>query len=365
MNFAKINKICNTCYENQTFNDYYNITSVSNIWSVLYPISKSYETQYSKFIAWLLSPQETHGLTTSIVSDIYKHFKKTHLISYYSHASIEANKSNIDILFIDEINKHLIVIETKMKSIDHYSSGGIHQLDKYYIKIKETYPTYEKLFIYLTLNGDEPTFEYEELVWNTMSYTELYTLLKPYNNLDIISDFINDIRRHICYYNLKYIPEIQQLLSNYKEFKAYAKTYINDKKLGVLYNIITTLYNKRRTDEQFSGAQIMRTLFDQICDKPIFSESTYQIGSEPKGFRLRQLSRFSNVNQIKLSDRLGLSIYLINSNLNTNDNKIITIKYTKGIISIYHNKKNKIYKINSETFNVYDLIINKIKDILS
>lgn len=160
------------------------------------------EIRHSTILAYLLNPAESHGLGDRLAK---------HIINYVTQKSSHAatpnalkvaladfddlivdtevgyNKKRIDILAYSIRNEVVLVIENKVDS-----GEGDNQLKIYSEKISRdtNFYKYKKLFVYLTLDGDDPS-ESEE--WVGLGYKNL---------LDILSDilvkediYINDEKR--------------------------------------------------------------------------------------------------------------------------------------------------------------------------
>lgn len=79
-----------------------------------------------------------------------------------------SNRRRADITILDDANKLYILIENKV-----LSSEGKDQTAAYFIEASKRYQEHEKLFIYLTPNGDDP--ESKDFV--TLSYRELIDII--------------------------------------------------------------------------------------------------------------------------------------------------------------------------------------------
>ena len=207
------------------------------------------EIRHSNFLAWLLDPNETHGLKDYFLKEFLKNIlkskkneiaeingkelelknsensdeiiKRTYSvpsifdIDYWDMTEVEVFREleNIDLLLIDEKNKFVFVIENKIDSFQHSN-----QLARYRDYVDEQYPntTYQKLFIYLKPKKEPAENPYIYLSYQTVRDTikeliadkndkisdEILVAIKHYNEIlerDIMNseDKISKICRQI------------------------------------------------------------------------------------------------------------------------------------------------------------------------
>ena len=180
-----------------------------NIFSALSIIHN--EIRHSNMLAWLMDPNESHGLgdyflaiflkrmaskTTSFgieslsVFDIDSwHFDSAEILREYKH---------IDILIRSDEHKFICAIENKIRSREHSK-----QLQRYREAMQNEYPGYTKMFIYLTANGEFPSDEN----YVPISYAEVIPLLEHLTKsrkdrmgteiLTFISHYREMLRRYI------------------------------------------------------------------------------------------------------------------------------------------------------------------------
>ena len=144
------------------------------------------EIKHSNVLAWLLDPNESHNIGNkalklfleSIPSDV----DLTSLINGSSKISVEVLREwediDISILIKSGSKRFLIIIENKIKTKDSYK-----QLEKYRNRVENKFKEvkYQKIFIYLTPEGDEPKDKNELQYWNLLSYGQ------------IVSDLLNKV----------------------------------------------------------------------------------------------------------------------------------------------------------------------------
>ncbi len=200
-------------------------TSKFNIFDIL-KITRT-EIRHSNVLAWLLSPNENHGLGDRIIRGFIQY-----LVSE-NHVSIDVFKTllmdcsdfeilrewhNIDLLAISKENKFLICIENKIDSGEHDN-----QLKRYEETLGNNieYKDYNKYFVYLTPEGSESSLP--EL-WISMSYQEV---------IKIIEKAMKDT---------KILPESEMLINNYIE--SVRRNIVGDEKLRQICNEIYAKHKK-------------------------------------------------------------------------------------------------------------------------
>lgn len=138
-----------------------NIVNDFNIFTSLNLINN--EIKHSNFLSWIMNPKENHNLKDYFLSSLLKIISMRASSSginapsifdidnwNFIETEILREWRNIDILIKDDNYKLICVIENKIYSKEH--SG---QLQRYKEIIEEEYPNYQKMFVYLTIEGDE------------------------------------------------------------------------------------------------------------------------------------------------------------------------------------------------------------------
>jgi len=122
------------------------------------------ESRHSDFLAFLLNPNQNHGLDDVFLKRLLqKVIARSEIdepsinqidldIWDLSHAEILREWSRTDILVLDQTNELVVVVENKISS-----SEGSSQLKRYREKIEHSYPNFKKVFLYLTPEGDIPS----------------------------------------------------------------------------------------------------------------------------------------------------------------------------------------------------------------
>ncbi|MGI8911979.1 MAG: PD-(D/E)XK nuclease family protein [Rubrobacteraceae bacterium] len=122
------------------------------------------EIRHSKFLAFLLDPNESHGmgdafekrlLQRAVMDSPNAPAPVTPIeLSLWDFGQMDVRQEwqHIDIFLLDERNRLAVIIENKIGTGEHGD-----QLDRYYEAVREQYPDYRLLALYLTPGGDEPS----------------------------------------------------------------------------------------------------------------------------------------------------------------------------------------------------------------
>lgn len=142
------------------------------------------EIRHSNVLAWLLNPNENHGLDDiflkKIIQDVYyknKEYIESKRLSLfdislmdYHNFIIKREWNNIDIICVSDEKKFVFVIENKV-----WSKESENQLMKYFHTVNREYPDYDKIFIFLTANNDTPS---DADNWIPMDYGFIFETLQ-------------------------------------------------------------------------------------------------------------------------------------------------------------------------------------------
>lgn len=170
-----------------------------NIFDVL-KIART-EIRHSNVLAWLLDPNEDHGLGNRVLNELVLmlirdgHIQTAgadrFLLAKYEEVTVYRERKNIDILIESVKDKFVICIENKIDTNDHSN-----QLNKYDQYVKQTYKGYHILLLYLTPNGDPPTEETDS-VWTCLDYARISDCIEKSTYNAPISEKVSDF---IAYY---------------------------------------------------------------------------------------------------------------------------------------------------------------------
>jgi hypothetical protein len=168
------------------------------------------EMRHSDFLAFLLDPQQNHGLGDTFL----KRLLQKALISADSNVTpitsidldiwsldqvlVLREWRNIDIVFIDESNKLIIILENKINISEHSN-----QLRRYYEVAQQHYPNSKIIGLFLTPEGEMPSDDR----YLPVNYGQICSLLESLiesrastlgaDILTVIRHYIQALRRHI------------------------------------------------------------------------------------------------------------------------------------------------------------------------
>ncbi|MFC1744431.1 PD-(D/E)XK nuclease family protein [Candidatus Riflebacteria bacterium] len=134
------------------------------------------EIRHSNFLAWLLSPQENHGLGNLFLKKFLKDIFALKSDQGFDEFSIDLldlfnievrrEWNNIDLLIIAE--KFDVCIENKVWTSEHSN-----QLTKYRNIVKKTFPEHQRFFVYLTPFGTSPEKQDDQEFYVPYSYSAI------------------------------------------------------------------------------------------------------------------------------------------------------------------------------------------------
>jgi len=139
------------------------------------------EIKHSNFLAWMMDPSESHGLGDYFLASFLKKtaskasafgLKSPSVFDidswYFDSTEILREWRHIDILIRSDEHKFVCVIENKIRSGEHGK-----QLRNYKETAQNEFPDYDKLFIYLTIDGEIPSDD----DYMPLSYGEILPLI--------------------------------------------------------------------------------------------------------------------------------------------------------------------------------------------
>ena len=127
-----------------------------NLFDVL-KVSKT-EIRHSNMLAWLLNPNENHGLGDAYLRGIFQRLVENDLNGRYDifkillldmfSFSVYREWNNIDILLVSKNEKVLMAIENKVGSCEHSN-----QLNRYRNILEKEYADYQRIYVFFTSDG--------------------------------------------------------------------------------------------------------------------------------------------------------------------------------------------------------------------
>ncbi len=124
------------------------------------------ELRHSDLLAFLLDPRGSHGLGDAFLKRMLQRVLATNKtvrasvtpleLELWSLHRVEVRRewNNIDVLLLDEGHKLAVIIENKIGTSEH--SGQLH---RYYEVVKQHYPGWQIIGLYLTPIGESPSHQ--------------------------------------------------------------------------------------------------------------------------------------------------------------------------------------------------------------
>ena len=219
-------------------------TSKFNLFDIL-KITKT-EIRHSNMLSWLLNPNENHGLSDSIIRGFIQYVATNFaedmdvfdtLLMDCHDFTLQREWHNIDLLAVSTNEKFVLCIENKI-----YSGEHDNQLNRYRKIVEDTYPDFDKMYIFLSPDGIEAS---EPDYWCAMSYQEVLSI-------------IENARKKV-----KLLPDVELLINNYVE--AIRRDIVGDERLVQICNEIYAKHKKaldlifeNRPDRASEVADIMK-----------------------------------------------------------------------------------------------------------
>lgn len=221
-----------------------------NIFDVL-KISRT-EIRHSNMLAWLLDPNENHGYGELFLKGLIqriveydsegKHDVFRLLLLDFHSFVVYREWKNIDLLLVSEKDQVLISIENKIGSKEHNN-----QLNRYRTILEKDYPTFKRLYVFLTPDGEEPS-DVEN--WCVITYLDVVQIIENINKrIELLSD-------------------VELIIKNYVE--VIRRDIVEDERLIEICNRIYDKHKKaidliyeNRTDVRWQLASLMRSFLQE------------------------------------------------------------------------------------------------------
>jgi len=302
------------------------------------------EVKHSNVLAWLLDPQENHGLASYFIRQFFKFVVSTNRIRFssaeislvdfelfiYGDVEVRREWKNIDILIVvSEDNKKIVVaLENKIKTSEHSD-----QLQRYRSIVEREFKDFTRFYIYLTPDNLIPSDE----EWISFSYDVVADLLDELlknkksslsaNVYSFISQYQTILRRYVVGNS-----EVERIaVEIYKKHKE-ALDIIFQHKPDVYFELSEHLQNRLRKE---------RKIIIDSAGKTLIRFTTKNIDQEIKRVgegwvRSRRILLF----EFTLSgDRVVLRLYIGPGEDN----------YRKDLISMFLKDK-KLFKLADRKF---------------
>ena len=229
-------------------------TEKFNMFDVL-KISRT-EIRHSNMLGWLLDANENHGLGDDFLKGILQRIVendemgrydifKVLLLDFYSFRVLREWK-NIDILLISDEEKIVIAIENKVSSHEHSN-----QLNRYREILEKDYSGYNRILIYLTPDGEEPS---DMVNWDILTYRDVVEVLEEVHSVK------------------KVHPDVDLMIRNYID--VIRRDIVEDEKLIEICNKIYNKHKKaldlifdKRTDGRMQIADVICSTLKKLCEE--------------------------------------------------------------------------------------------------
>ena len=183
------------------------------------------EIRHSNVLAWLLDPEESHGLgdvvlkrvlsnmlLTTEKNDLSLSAAKVELMDFLDVEVLRESR-HIDLLVIDRTNSIVILIENKIHSKE---SRG--QLLKYIRTIKDDYSAFTKIPVFLTLTGEDTSKEVSD-DFICFSYFDFLKILET-----IYAQRVEQVTPAVAFFLKNYMETLRRLTMQDEELIELCKT---------------------------------------------------------------------------------------------------------------------------------------------
>lgn len=183
------------------------------------------EIRHSNLLAWLLTPNENHGLNDNIIMGFIQYaissfvsvehdIFDTLLMDFQSFV-VFREWHNIDILAVSDQEKFILCIENKVDAGEHSN-----QLARYQKTIRTYFPAYKVMYIFLSPTGVEASIPD---TWISMSYGDVIQIIEA------------ACKKH------KLLPDVELLINHYVD--TIRRDIVGDERLA---KICAEIYNRHR-----------------------------------------------------------------------------------------------------------------------
>ena len=185
------------------------------------------EIRHSAFLAYVLSPNESHGLSDTFLKAFLQKALSANNVDgltpidihvwNLSDAEVQCEWESIDIFIRDKTNRLAVIIENKIGSTEHDD-----QLNRYLELVREKHVGWNVVPIYLTVDGETPTneqyisFGYDQVCKLIESIVELRKSRLDPDVRVLLEHYVEMLRRHFLEES-KIAELCQKLYARHKE----------------------------------------------------------------------------------------------------------------------------------------------------
>ena len=214
------------------------------------------EIRHSNVLSWLIDPNGHHGLGDTLFKNLLLEVLKDNrggnlpqikdvIVANFSDLRVFREWRNIDLIAVSQSNKTVLVIENKIEASEEKT-----QLARYAAIVKDKYPDFNQVFLFLTLDGAEPKgsalyipFTHEQVHWIVKSTVEIrqdYMHSKVY---DFIQYYLSSLEEKI----MKSSELIDICTKLYREYGSAINTIIQYGKPKFQISSIHEFHTKTKT----------------------------------------------------------------------------------------------------------------------
>ncbi len=306
-----------------------------NIFDIL-KISKT-EIRHSYMLSWLFDTTGSHGIGDKFISLFMQTLVSSNqipssrifdylLLDFYSF-SVYREQKNIDILLVSHKEKIVIAIENKVFSHEHDN-----QLNRYRKQLEQTYPDYQRIYIYLTPDGESPS---DNVNWYIFTYSDVADILEQICkncNLNaeadlLIQNYITIIRRDIV--EDKQLIEICNKI--YNQHRQALDLIIKNANIGAsnIYTAITNTLQKLSQegkiiyDEEWGVQFGTKRMYEMLpsLDEPISAWRTEDIYTYLFRLEAEKFYLFFEITGVNIPDKQRETMEKMIDILKPNSNK--------------------------------------------
>ena len=227
------------------------------------------EIRHSNMLAWLLTPNESHGLRDQFLRRYLMHVSNDTENDFLEPVEVDSVQifgvevlrewRNIDLLIdLDTSDgKWLVIIENKVNSKQHSN-----QLKRYREIVEQAYPDYDKFYLLLSKHREDP----DDAAYVSSSYELVHRALKS-----CIKEFSSSIgaepavllKNYLSLLEQKFMPNNKIEALAHKIYKAHklAIDTIIENKPEIQDNISNDLQKKVDESDSLHGLSSSRTYF--------------------------------------------------------------------------------------------------------
>ena len=241
------------------------------------------ELRHSNFLAWLLTPTESHNLGSIFLKWLLKEVFSSDIIKWASEFTVDSIElhsveilrewNHIDILIVH--SDFVLAIENKIDSGEHSN-----QLNKYFKRVSEVYKDKNCGFIFLTADGINPISEEDQLNYVPIGYD----IIK--SRIEIVLDvYSGSLSERVRYYIEDYLLVLKrEIMKEHEAITLAREIYKNHK-------------------------QAFDFIFENKPDRIFELKQTIEKAIQSKGYALqtchKYYARFLTTNMVDMIPRTG------------------------------------------------------------